>query len=435
MKLHRSILLLLTVTLLLPSSSRVLHRRSRVDVTVDDGHDATAAHGLKAGGQRCNPELRGGKARRCPLGCRCVRVLHFNDIYSMVAAQSRNEGSEPSVVDETKGRLTLEHNNQLGGIEHLAVKIAELKADAAAQGFAKTVVTFGGDHLGPSAMSMLATGGWHMIEALNHVGVDVAAWGNHELDFGTEGALNQLRCSRFPWLSANVYLGGASSREPIGARYERRGADWGEPGVDFAYNPPDGIHEIRVGSTKLCFTSLTSVDVTMSSMRKRFNTGTFEQYDQPLLRETKYLSSIRRKRPWFRRAPCWSTASANSNSDDSSSNNNNNNNKKRKARRCSIADIVASCPRHVVDGKADYSAEELTVPKKDVGTAKHWEGFNKVTGAGSWQAVIDRLQERARYSTPALNFKTVTRSCSRPDTPRHCLLRLHSLSSTPSPVS
>ena len=33
----------------------------------------------------------------------------------------------------------------------------------------------------------LCTGGFHMIEAMNHVGVDVAIWGNHEWDFGAGG--------------------------------------------------------------------------------------------------------------------------------------------------------------------------------------------------------------------------------------------------------
>jgi hypothetical protein len=119
-------------------------------------------------------------------------------------------------------------------------------------------------------MSMLCTAGYHMTEALNHVGVDVGVWGNHDIDFGTEGALSMVKCSRFPWLGANVYLGG--EKEPLGGRLKRHGPDWGMPESDsFSYNPEDGIHAINVGSTKVCFTSLTNADFTLSKLRKRFN--------------------------------------------------------------------------------------------------------------------------------------------------------------------
>ena len=159
---------------------------ARVTVVTHTHTNAT----LAAGGA-CRP----AKGAPCPAGCVCVQFLHFNDIYNWnKAAKPTNSGPSKSTAGSTTGTLTLATGNK-GGTENIAALVNAEKKKAKDLGF-KTIVTFGGDHLGPSATSMLGTAGYHMIEAMNQIGVDVASVGNHEFDFGVEGFLEMLRCSR-----------------------------------------------------------------------------------------------------------------------------------------------------------------------------------------------------------------------------------------------
>jgi hypothetical protein len=77
-----------------------------------------------------------------------------------------------------------------------------------------------------------------------------------------------------------------------------------------------------------------------------------------------------KKRKWLRDAPCWAEGA------------------------CSIKQLVATCPLHLMDGKSNYTVEELTVKKSDV--IKHFEGYNKLTKEGSWEGVVKRVTDAAR---------------------------------------
>lgn len=60
-----------------------------------------------------------------------------------------------------------------------------------------------GDDLAPSVMSAVFFGR-HMVDALNVSRLSVDTFGNHELDYGPDNLLEQVRASAFPWVSANV---------------------------------------------------------------------------------------------------------------------------------------------------------------------------------------------------------------------------------------
>lgn len=66
-----------------------------------------------------------------------------------------------------------------------------------------TVVTYGGDLISPSFVSSL-TQGSQMIALMNDIGVDYAAFGPHDFDFGPEVLARRVAESKFLWLATNV---------------------------------------------------------------------------------------------------------------------------------------------------------------------------------------------------------------------------------------
>lgn len=89
--------------------------------------------------------------------------------------------------------------NGIGGLAELLTRVEDERTRAP-----EALLTFGGDLLSPSLASQL-TGGAHMVEALNEMGVAAAVLGNHEFDAGPDNAARQVRASRFPWLVTNVF--------------------------------------------------------------------------------------------------------------------------------------------------------------------------------------------------------------------------------------
>lgn len=72
-----------------------------------------------------------------------------------------------------------------------------------------TLFLFSGDTISPSVESNTKIGdqrlqGRQMIEAWNLIGLDYAALGNHEFDFGPNTLLDRIKESKFKWLAANV---------------------------------------------------------------------------------------------------------------------------------------------------------------------------------------------------------------------------------------
>ena len=103
-----------------------------------------------------------------------ITFLHTNDVYE---------------ISPKGGR---------GGLGELATLLEAERAAAE-----HSITTFGGDLFSPSVMSGL-TKGEQMVELYNALGTDLAAVGNHELDFGPEIAAERFAASNFPWLAANM---------------------------------------------------------------------------------------------------------------------------------------------------------------------------------------------------------------------------------------
>jgi 2',3'-cyclic-nucleotide 2'-phosphodiesterase (5'-nucleotidase family) len=90
----------------------------------------------------------------------------------------------------------------------------------------------GGDQMQGTLDSNL-TFGASVVAALNHLGLDAAAVGNHELDWGVDTLLARQRAADYPWLAANVF------RVDDGTRPE-----WAKP---FAFVERGGVRIAVVG--------------------------------------------------------------------------------------------------------------------------------------------------------------------------------------------
>ena len=105
-----------------------------------------------------------------------LTVLQFNDHYIL----------EP--VDRDRGGMA---------------RIATLVASRTRAESPHTLLALAGDTISPSIMSAVLRGE-QMIAAWNLLGLDVAAFGNHEFDFGPAVLLDRMRESRFTWVATNV---------------------------------------------------------------------------------------------------------------------------------------------------------------------------------------------------------------------------------------
>ncbi len=108
-----------------------------------------------------------------------------------------------------------------GGLARVATLVRDLRRQSP-----HTLFALAGDTLSPSLLSSLRQGA-QMIEGWNAVGLDVAAFGNHEFDFGAAVLAERVRESRFPWLAANVL--DRATGLPFGGA--RRGRTWDFDGV------------------------------------------------------------------------------------------------------------------------------------------------------------------------------------------------------------
>lgn len=105
-----------------------------------------------------------------------VTLLQVNDVYQI------------SPVDKGKN----------GGLARLATLRKTVAAESS-----NTLFLLAGDTLSPSVASNIFKGE-QMIAGWNVVGLDYAALGNHEFDFGPEVLLERMKSSKFVWLAANV---------------------------------------------------------------------------------------------------------------------------------------------------------------------------------------------------------------------------------------
>jgi 2',3'-cyclic-nucleotide 2'-phosphodiesterase (5'-nucleotidase family) len=112
-----------------------------------------------------------------------LTILHFNDLH----------GQLDPVVDRTTGK-------RLGGIARLAGLVRSIRSEDPAR---PVILLFAGDLLQGTVTSTVFLGSPD-IGFLSEMGVDAAAMGNHELDYGQEVFRGLLAEARFPVLGANL---------------------------------------------------------------------------------------------------------------------------------------------------------------------------------------------------------------------------------------
>lgn len=125
------------------------------------------------------------------------QILHINDVYEIAPLPGDN----------------------LGGFARLKTLFDSLYNENP-----NTLFVVAGDFLSPSLLSSLKVDGTriagrHMIEVMNHAGVDVVAFGNHEFDLKYEELRQRLDESEFEWLATNVLRRKGDRLVPFHARY------------------------------------------------------------------------------------------------------------------------------------------------------------------------------------------------------------------------
>ena len=103
-----------------------------------------------------------------------LTLLHVNDVYEVSAKDGKGGLAELMTLLRQEHARTQNH-----------------------------LVTLGGDLISPSVMSGL-TKGKQMIELMNALGLDVAGFGNHEFDFGSDVLKERIAASKFTWLATNT---------------------------------------------------------------------------------------------------------------------------------------------------------------------------------------------------------------------------------------
>lgn len=107
-----------------------------------------------------------------------VSILYFTDAHEI-----------SPVVDKFGDR---------GGVARLKAVIDQVKSENP-----NTIVTFGGDLAGGTLFGGVFKG-FPIVEALNHLPVDVASFGQHDFDFGAETTKGLIANSHFPWITSNL---------------------------------------------------------------------------------------------------------------------------------------------------------------------------------------------------------------------------------------
>ncbi len=130
-----------------------------------------------------------------------LQIIGINDFHGRLLPVGETEDDPPQ---------------EIGGAEQLAGAVAELEA-----GFAgDTLFASAGDNIGASTFISNVQGDVPTLEALNAMGLDASAVGNHEFDLGFDdiapgGRVDQV--ADFPYLGANVYAAG--TQDPVLEEY------------------------------------------------------------------------------------------------------------------------------------------------------------------------------------------------------------------------
>ncbi|KQX61605.1 bifunctional UDP-sugar hydrolase/5'-nucleotidase [Angustibacter sp. Root456] len=193
-------------------------------VTMSSGSALAGGHGHGHGHGHGKPDHRPPFTQ--------IQLLSFNDFHGNLEAPSGSGGRLTTGYTETQDPKTLQYSAKAqtvdaGGVEYLATHLKQAR-----QGHANTVTVAAGDLIGASPLLSAAFHDEPTIEAMNALGLDASAVGNHEFDEGYKelqrmqsggciddgtGANNQNSCADhefegadFTYLAANVKYSGTN---------------------------------------------------------------------------------------------------------------------------------------------------------------------------------------------------------------------------------
>jgi 2',3'-cyclic-nucleotide 2'-phosphodiesterase (5'-nucleotidase family) len=126
-------------------------------------------------------------AGAAPTAPQRITVLFFNDLHGHL---------EPFTVKQ------IDRPVEVGGIARIAHLVRQIRAENERNG-AATIVLVAGDILQGTPMSTVFMGEPDVL-ALNEIGVNAMAVGNHEFDFGLDNLLALRKLARFPIISSNI---------------------------------------------------------------------------------------------------------------------------------------------------------------------------------------------------------------------------------------
>ena len=112
-----------------------------------------------------------------------IAILQINDVYEIAGVDGGSQGN----------------------LARVAYFLNEVRKK-----YPHTLAFLAGDFLNPSLINTMKYGGERirgkqMIEVLNAVGIDLAAFGNHEFDFDYPDLQKRIDSSQFDWIATNIY--------------------------------------------------------------------------------------------------------------------------------------------------------------------------------------------------------------------------------------
>lgn len=119
-----------------------------------------------------------------------LSIIHFNDVYDIQPGNS-----EPKA-----------------GAAYFKTLLDRYRMES-------TLTLFSGDVFAPSLLSSEYKGE-NMIKPLNSFKIDLACFGNHDLDYELEHVTQLIKKTNFPWLLSNVYDKRTERRLADGEEYK-----------------------------------------------------------------------------------------------------------------------------------------------------------------------------------------------------------------------
>eukprot|EP00403_Amphidinium_massartii_P035711 CAMPEP_0178452092 /NCGR_PEP_ID=MMETSP0689_2-20121128/44048_1 /TAXON_ID=160604 /ORGANISM="Amphidinium massartii, Strain CS-259" /LENGTH=766 /DNA_ID=CAMNT_0020077751 /DNA_START=13 /DNA_END=2313 /DNA_ORIENTATION=- len=216
----------------------------------------------------CNGELCGlASGDQCGIGDQweaCFPIAFPQVQYRSMKAGPYENG--PTVVPGPCGGGDFSEEEEYGHMVDFTATFKWLKDEEAASG-AFPIGTLAGDFIAPSYLAELHRGK-QMIEAMNHMGVDLVNIGNHDVDFGMDVLSEQMQRSRFHYLNANLrVMDGDLITQPMVSNRSVEGnsgvypaSPWRQLDTSTTDSYGKGFATMSFNGSKVCVLGTTDVD-------------------------------------------------------------------------------------------------------------------------------------------------------------------------------